>query len=340
MMAPRVTVFIPVYNRVAFVAEAIDSVLQQELADFELLVIDDGSTDGSVDVIRSFRDPRMRAVYHERNLGIPVTRNHGLDLARGNYIALLDSDDRARRRRLGVQADFLDAHPEIAVVGSWWASRRGSVVRPFGIMPTAADEVRSRLLFHCALSQSTVMARTAVLRARRYPEDCAVSSDFALWVRLADEARLVNLPRFLVTRRMHPHRITYEAADLVKRTKLGIHAGQLDALGVPFDDSDLERHFLLLHARSGDATVPADYVDWAEAWLRSLMEANARRRRYPEPVFTRVLAEVWLATCWQSASSHGRSVWRHFWASPLSRGLPAVIARHASVLVRRSAPVE
>jgi glycosyltransferase involved in cell wall biosynthesis len=337
--SPKVTVLMPVYNRRAFVGAAIESILAQDFSDFELLVIDDGSTDGSIEVLRSFQDSRIRAVYHERNLGIPVTRNHGLDLARGEYLAMLDSDDRADRARLGKQVHFLDHRPDIAVLGSWWTAQRdGHAPRPTGIMPIDADEVQARLLFHCALSQSTVMARTAVLRTYRYPEECAVSSDYALWVRLAVDARLANLPRFLVHRRMHAARVTYQAADLVRRTKLGIFTTQLDALGVPFTAPDVERHFLLLHLRSGDVAVPPDFLDWADHWLNGLAAANTRSRRYAEPTFTRVLGEVWLAVCWQSAASQGWSAWRKFWASRLSRQIPAVVTRHASAVVLRPDP--
>jgi hypothetical protein len=206
-------------------------------------------------------------------------------------------------------------------------------------MPIDADEVRARLLFHCALSQSTVMARTAVLRTYRYPEECAVSSDYALWVRLAPEARLANLPHFLVRRRMHPERVTYQAAEQVRRTKLGIFATQLAALDVPFTEADVERHFLLLHLRSGDVTVPGGFVDWADDWLAGLAAANARTQRYMEPTFTRVLGEVWLAVCWQSVGSHGWGIWRRYSASRLSREFSAIVARYAAAVVLRPVPI-
>ena len=91
--APRVTVFMPVHNRERTLREAIDSVLGQTYAHFELLLVDDGSKDSSVAIIRSYADPSVRLVVHERNQGIPKTRNHGLELARGEFLAILDSDD-------------------------------------------------------------------------------------------------------------------------------------------------------------------------------------------------------------------------------------------------------
>ena len=92
---PTVTVFIPVYNREHYISEAIESILTQSFPNFELLLVDDGSTDRSVEVMRSYDDARIRVVCNEHTRGIPQTRNRGLELARGVYIALLDSDDQA-----------------------------------------------------------------------------------------------------------------------------------------------------------------------------------------------------------------------------------------------------
>src|SRR2546427_10183968 len=116
---PKVTVIIPVYNREKYVAESIESILAQSFTNFELLLINDGSTDGSVELMRSYTDPRVRLVGHERNLGIPKTRNKGIQLARGEYIAMLDSDDTALPDRLVKQGAFLDYHKDYVLVGAW-----------------------------------------------------------------------------------------------------------------------------------------------------------------------------------------------------------------------------
>ena len=96
--SPKVTVFIPVYNRAKYIGSAIESILGQTFSDFEILLIDDGSTDRSVEIMESYTDPRIRVLQNDTNLGIPRTRNKGLQGARGEYIAMLDSDDRAYPR--------------------------------------------------------------------------------------------------------------------------------------------------------------------------------------------------------------------------------------------------
>lgn len=318
--SPKITVVIPVYNRASYVAAAIDSILAQSCPDFEVLLIDDGSTDDSVEVMQAYGDPRLRLICNERNLGIPRTRNKGLVLARGQYVAMLDSDDSACPSRLAMQAAFLDQHPDYAVVGSWVAvsNDQHQSARKIGILPVSSPEVQSRLLFHCSLSQSTVMARTDILRAYRYREDYTVCSDFDLWVRLARRYKLGNLPHFLVHRKLHAGRVTVEKARLVKSVKQDIFRSQLLDLGAPFSEEDVERHFLLLRMKNARFIPDYAYLDWAEGWLRSLQTANQRSACYPNPAFIRVTAEMWLAVCWQAATRLGWAAWRHFWRSPLS----------------------
>ncbi len=115
---PRVTVFVPVYNAEKFIADTVASVLRQTFTDFELLVIDDGSTDQSIKILESFHDQRIRIERNGKNRGRPFTRNKGLMQARGEYLSVLDSDDLCEPDRLARQVEFLDTHPNIAAVGS------------------------------------------------------------------------------------------------------------------------------------------------------------------------------------------------------------------------------
>lgn len=121
---PRVTVFIPVHNRQHYITTAVDSILAQTFEDFELLIVDDGSTDATLDVLARYQDPRLRVESNPRNLGIPATRNRGLELARGEYIALLDSDDISWPNRLARQALYAGRWPEPAGVRCWWPPAR------------------------------------------------------------------------------------------------------------------------------------------------------------------------------------------------------------------------
>jgi glycosyltransferase involved in cell wall biosynthesis len=316
--APRVTVFVPVYNRAHVLRETLDSVLAQTFGDFELLVLDDGSSDGSPDVARAVGDPRVRVEVHAQNRGIPATRNHGLDLARGEYLAVVDSDDVSLPERLAVQVAWLDAHPDVAALGSWAlrTDASGRRVEAPLLRPTAPRVLAGRMLFASCFKSPTVMARTQVLRAYRYREELVLASDIDLWARISARHALANLPRFLVRYRAGgvSHR-----SDAPRRAMRRIIAESLLAeLGAACDERDLENHVQLRNLRG--FRPDRAYLDWCEGWLARLQEANARTRRYPEPEFQRAAAErallLQLRAC--AAGLAGRAL------LPLTRSLARV----------------
>ncbi|MDE2058362.1 MAG: glycosyltransferase family 2 protein [candidate division NC10 bacterium] len=320
--SPRVTVLIPVHNREQHVAAAIESILAQSFTDFELLLIDDGSTDGSVGIMRSYTaDPRVRLACNAHNLGIPRTRNRGIDLARGEYIAMLDSDDWAYPTRLEKQVAFLDRHSDFAVVGAWATEmdENGRSLRRVKILPVLPGELQSRLLFTSCHHHSSIMARTAVLQEYRYREQNAVCEDVDLFVRLARKYKLGNLPTILLRRRVHASGITREKAQLVKEKNLEIISAQLAELGVEFTPADLERHFLLLRMDRLASTPDRTYIEWANAWLLKLQAANQHALRYPERPLARMVGEIWCVVCWHALTGMGWSAWKYFRESPLSK---------------------
>ncbi|HXG18411.1 MAG TPA: glycosyltransferase family 2 protein [Methylomirabilota bacterium] len=318
-MTPKVTAVIPVYNREKYVGEAIDSVLAQTFTDFELLVIDDGSTDRSRKVVQSYRDSRIRLVVNDANQGIPRTRNKGVQLAQGEYLAFLDSDDWAYPERFAKQVAFLDRHPEYAAVGTWavWMDEEGRSLRRVQRKPVFPDEIAALRLFRQGITNSTSMARTAVLREFEHREKYDLSEDFDLWVRIAAKHKLAALPEVLVRCRRHKRRISLEQAHRAKDLRLTIYAAQLRTLGMAFTDTDLERHLLLRSMRKQGFTPDLAYLEWADAWLQRLRAANQQTACYPEPAFSELLGRVWLKVCWRALRNQGWTVWRRFLQSPL-----------------------
>ncbi|MCO6441875.1 MAG: glycosyltransferase [Nitrococcus mobilis] len=317
---PTVTVLIPVHNRVGYIRDAIDSVLAQTFADFELLIIDDASSDGSAESAASYRDRRLRLLRNETQLGIPGSRNRGVDEARGEFLAFLDSDDRARPERLACQVAFLRDHPDYAAVGSWieWMDEAG---RPLGQVKRKAttwDQIAAERLFRSCLENSAAMARTALLRAYRHREHIKLGSDYDLWTRVAADHKLACLPQILVYRRAHGGRTTRGQSERIKAWRLGIYAEQLEALGLSFTEDDLEGHYLL--RRMGKLSYRPDrpYLAWADDWLRRMQAANQNAPLYPEPAFSRVLSSFWLKTCWYATGEIGPAAWARFWRSPLA----------------------
>ena len=115
---PAITVFMPVYNAEKYLKEAIDSILNQTFQNFELFIIDDGSTDESVKIIEGYTDWRIRLIHNYGNKGLPYTRNRGLNLARGKYLAIMDADDVSVKNRLEIQYNIMEKRSNLAVISS------------------------------------------------------------------------------------------------------------------------------------------------------------------------------------------------------------------------------
>jgi glycosyltransferase involved in cell wall biosynthesis len=326
---PKVTVFIPVYNREQYVGKAIESILAQTFSDFEILLVDDGSTDHSVDTIRAYSDPRIRLACNEKNLGIPKTRNKGVTLARGQYMAMLDSDDRAHPERLEKQIAFLDTHPDYAQVGSWcrMMDDQGGILNKIKRQPVSSDDIHAQFLFRCAMSNRSIMARTAILQEYGYRNDYPRCQDYELHVRLAKHYKLGNLPECLVYGRIHPQQITEQTPGLGDAKKHEIIGSQLQELGVSFSQDDLDTHLTLSRMRKSHFIPDTAYLEWSKEWLERLQQANTQTRCYAEPAFSHALSEKWLQVCWTARAKIGWAVWRYFFRSSLSKDIVSTLQR-------------
>jgi hypothetical protein len=178
-----------VYNGAPHIREAIDSVLAQTFGDFELLIVDDASTDDTALIIESYEDTRVRLLRNERNLGQSVSLNRGLRAARAPFIARLDHDDVAFPERLERQSRLLDERPEVGVVGGWmeiWGDDGRSIGRLAGTVGDFADWIWALLSSRPLLGHPAVMfRRDAVLAIGGYDETMHVTQDRDLWNRLA-----------------------------------------------------------------------------------------------------------------------------------------------------------
>ncbi|MBI4596952.1 MAG: glycosyltransferase [Candidatus Omnitrophica bacterium] len=207
-MTPRVTVLMTVYNGVPYLREAIDSVLAQTFRDFELLIIDDASTDQSAARIESFGDPRIRLIRNPRNLGQTPSLNLGMAESRGRYIARMDQDDVCLPDRLQQQVACLDARSDVAAVGTW-AFLIGPEGRATEMVGTRVDEFGTflgmTLTFASPIGHPTLVIRRDVLAAfGGYDESFAPCEDYALWCHLAERRHgLVSIPRPLMKLRRH-----------------------------------------------------------------------------------------------------------------------------------------
>jgi glycosyltransferase involved in cell wall biosynthesis len=215
-----VSVIMPVYNTERFVAQTTESVLAQTFCDFELLAIDDGSTDGSRAILKSFakRDPRVRVISRP-NKGLVGTLNEGLELARGEFVARIDADDLCDPSRFELQLNALNDDPNLVAVGCCAAAidEDGNRLGDYSTPLTHEDIEASHLKGDSAIHHPSVMFRTRVVRDLGGYRDLVPCEDFDLWLRLGEVGRLANLPERLITKRLFPGSIVATTLDKRQR---------------------------------------------------------------------------------------------------------------------------
>lgn len=216
---PSVSVVMPVYNARKFLAEAIKSILDQTFVDFEFVIIDDGSTDGSRQMLESYaaKDARIRLLSRP-NKGIGPTRNEGWRVAKSGLIAIMDADDIAVPTRLEKQLAFMQAHQEVVCVGGLTRliDDKGRWIPCPLIPPLLHDELDALLLKGaCPISNSAVMMRRdAIEKVGGYDEDLSMAEDYALWLKLSEVGKLENLPEVLVSYRIHGESVSAQKTEL------------------------------------------------------------------------------------------------------------------------------
>lgn len=215
---PRVSVVVPFHNRINWLSEAIQSVLDQTYNDFELLLIDDGSDEGLSP--QMIADSRIRYVRQSKK-GASAARNSGIDVATGEYVAFLDSDDLFVPTKLEKQVAYMEAHPEVLLTHTSY-QRMTATGEDLEIMHSGkfSGRINRHLVFNCAIATPTVMVRRSALGGRaRFEESLMVGEDIVLWLTLAIRSKIVWIDDPLTRVRMHGQNAALdEAAQLSSQT--------------------------------------------------------------------------------------------------------------------------
>lgn len=257
-----VSVLLPTYNSEKFVLQAVRSVLTQGYSNFEILILDDGSTDKTVELIRQLDHPRIRIFAFPENRGLPAVLNSGIAFSKGTFLARLDSDDLCAPRRLELQVEFLRDNLNVGLVGGSMAEfgDKQRLVR----YPESHDEISCAMLFRNVIAHGTVMFRAEVFQSNslRYSEDSVLAQDYELWSRLLGLTEVANLREVLMFRRVHGQQVTTSNKLQRRERYFTIRKSMACSIGVPA---------LYLRGRIKNPIV----------WLTQLARWNLRTKRFP-----------------------------------------------------------
>ena len=196
MNSPAVSVILPAYNCEKYIGKAIESVLQQTFTDFELIIINDGSTDNTERGILQFTDPRIIYLQNPENKGLIYTLNRAIELAKGNYIARTDSDDICLPERLARQKEYLDEHPETTMVASTIsfidANGNDKGIWPLDRKMISPSLIRNKMPFENCIAHPSIMIRADILKKLKYNPRQVNIEDYDLWLRLLNRGHVIG----------------------------------------------------------------------------------------------------------------------------------------------------
>jgi glycosyltransferase involved in cell wall biosynthesis len=209
---PAITVLMPAYNAERYIGEAIDSVLGQTYANFEFVIVNDGSTDNTLTIINGYTDERI-IVINQPNQGVAAALNTGLKYANAPYIARFDADDVCYPRRLETQLQFLQNNPDYILVGSdvEYILENGDFLFNFKCIAHTHEQIVKKLYFYCPFVHPAVMyKRESICNAGGYPANAHNFEDYLLWTKLANAGKLFNLSEPLIKYRLNSTSVTID----------------------------------------------------------------------------------------------------------------------------------
>ena len=209
---PEISVIMSVYNGEIYLREAAESILNQTITDFEFIIVNDGSTDGSLKIIESYTDERIRVIRNDRNIGLTKSLNKALQQAKGEYIARQDADDISLQNRFEEQLIYLEKHPEVALLGTsaYKIDERGEILAKV-IVPTKPDKdpLKGSQFFHGSL----MFRKKVIDRLGGYNELFRYCQDYEFLLRITKLYELRNLPQVLYKFRFHKDNIRFKRGD-------------------------------------------------------------------------------------------------------------------------------
>jgi len=266
---PLVSVVLPVYNGEEYLADAINSILAQTFSDFELILIDDGSTDGSPKILHAYeqRDPRVRVIVRE-NRGLVTTLNDAIDIARGKWIARMDQDDIALPHRLKCQLEWLETTG--ADISGSWVRRFGSSDKRLIRVRQTDEAIKIEILFCSPFAHPAVMMRAELVKHLRYDIACEKAEDYDLWERAAEAGwKMTNVQQVLLMYRVHATQISSKAAMSQQQVSLQIQRRYWEHFA-KIKQLDLRGFDEVLKIRKSAESLPN--MDSVDAILASLIE--------------------------------------------------------------------
>lgn len=292
-MNELVSVIMPIFNGEKYLKEAIESILNQTFTDFEFIIIDDGSSDNSLDIIKSFKDERIILIKNNENKGISYSLNKGVEVAKGKYIARMDADDIALPNRLEMQLSFLEKNPTVDLIGCSveWIDELGKS-QSVDVRNYNHEMIECLLVFTCPLYHPTIIGKKSVFTTFGYNSTYDGMEDWELWTRMVRQYKIINIPEVLLKYRLHESNAS-KIKQPSKTQKLSQLLGkQLNHYLHINDFKSINIHTATCTDTISTSIVQSDITN-SKIWLSNLIDLNDKESFFNDDVFSFIINQTW-----------------------------------------------
>lgn len=284
MPVPLLSVVMPVYNAEQYIGEAIKSILSQDFKDYEIFIINDGSTDRSAEIIHSYNDSRIKVIHNKENKGNYPSRNIAMRRTKSRYICVMDADDICMSGRFEKQVSFMEMNHEVGIAG---ASVKRSPGAPY-FCPSNPDILKVLLFQENRLIHPSLIIRKDFIErySLYYNEQYIYSADYDMLVRAMRYSRVTVLKDMLLMYRSHSGQITHRCRNEQLLYANQIRIKQVEYLGIQPTQEEQNIHLSLMRKSISDTQYSLDEYF---RWMNKLLQYNSRRLFYPTSLFAEFL---------------------------------------------------
>lgn len=267
-----VSVVIPCYNAEKYIEKCLQSVLNQTHTNLEIIVIDDASTDKSLEIISKIEDKRLKIVQNQTNEGIVKSLNKAIKQANGKYIARLDADDFMQQERIEKQVNFLENHQDIALVGSnHILVDENENVLQYVSYPETYEEIQVFKYFLNPISHPTTMFKASVFEEFMYSEEYPHCEDYALWFQISNKYKIANLPEYTTFYRVHNESVTIKNGGEQQENVFGLILDEFDKIGLELSDEEIKTHSAIITKKGKTYFNSPEKIESLENWIDKIL---------------------------------------------------------------------
>lgn len=312
---PELSIIMPLYNTEKYVKEAVQSILFQTYRDFELIIVNDASTDNSLQIVKSLKDSRIKIIENEQNKGIVYSRNKGLNAAKGQFIAAFDSDDIAMPEKFSKQIDFLKLNTDFGMVGSWtkMIDEKGNLIKSKWKLTASPKQIPSIMLFRNYFVQSSVVLRREAIPEGGYSEGFDVVEDYKMWIDVARKFKVWNIPEYLVNYRVHSLSATQKDTESLDEKDIKVFRYIYKTLEIEIDEYVAS---VILLIKNNSRIQKTKELEDIERFMLYILLQNDKLNRYDQKQLTKVIFNRWIKSCFKARYLYWFSI-KKFLTSPL-----------------------